>query len=273
MTDGRRSQRVTEGPVHFWVDGALVRFDDDAFDPAWLEVGLCYTTTRVRRGEPTRIERHAARLARDAAQHGLTAPLLEAVADALTGLAGAEFGRGDGIVRLQLGRDADGRTRLIGVPRPLGDEPRVWRLGRSPVVHPGPEKRAGAKLLGQGFVDDTRLWLGASPYDEALMFDAAGWLVEGSRSNIIVVDDGGRPCYADRALGGVSGIGLEVACECVPELVPARLDRAALDSAREIVAVNAVRGARPCIALDDEPIGDGTPGEFGARLGEALERV
>ena len=260
------------GPVHYWVDGALVRADDATFDATCLEVGLCYTTTRVDAGVPIRVARHAARLARDARHHGLAPPSPDAVAEAMHGLARAEFGEGDGIVRLQLGRDARGRTQLVGVPRALGEEPEQWQLGSSPITHPGPEKRGGAKLLGQSFVDDTRRWLEASRFDEALMFDAAGFLVEGSRSNVIVVDAEGRPRFADRALGGVSGIGLEIACERVPELSAARLDRRALHAAREIVAVNAVRGARPCIAIDGEAVRDGMPGAFSDRLAVELER-
>ena len=267
----RESQERIDGPFHYWVDGAVVRSDDTSLDRAMLEVGLCYTTTRIDDGEPLWPSRHAARLARDAEHHGLEAPHAGTVIAAMLALGRAEFGAGEGIVRLQLGLDAAGRTRLVGIPRSIGHEPDAWRLGASPIVHPGPEKRGGAKLLGQAFIEDTRRWLEASGFDEAIMLDAAGLLVEGSRSNLIVVDAAGRPCFADRALGGVSGVGLEVSCECVPDLAPARLGRDDLCRAREIVAVNAVRGARPCTSLDGEPVGDGTPGPFAAALAAALD--
>lgn len=268
----RGQREPAEGPVHVWVDGALSRSDDPKLDPGRLAIGLCYTTARVRNGEPRFAERHAARLARDALRHGLGAPDADTVIGALRALGRAEFEHGEGIVRLQLGRDARGDVQLVGIPRALGEEPSRWVLGTSPIAHPGPGKRGGAKLLGQAFIDETRRWLARSPFDEAIMLDGAGWLVEGSRSNLIVVDAAGCPCFADRALGGVAGIGLEVACERVPELVPARLARADLVTAREIVAVNAVRGARPCTALDGAAIGEGEPGPFAAQLSAALER-
>lgn len=267
------AREAPEGPVHYWVDGALVRRDDDAFDPAALEVGLCYTTARVERGAPRWAARHAARLARDARHHGLEPPPAEAVIAALEGLARAEFGHGAGIVRLQLGRDGHGVPRLVGVPRPLGHDPATWRLGVAPVVHPGPGARGGAKLLGQPFVDAARRWLLEADCDEALLFDAEGRLVEGSRTNVIFVDARGRPGFADRALGGVAGLGLEVCREAVPELAPARVTRAELALASEIVAVNAVRGPRPCVTLDGAPVGTGRPGPFAARLEAALARA
>ena len=94
-----------------WVDGRLrpagepaVRADDSAF----AEGRGCYTTALVRGGAPRWAERHVARLLRDARALGLPAPDPRALGRALAELARAAFGRGDGVVRLQLSRDGRG---------------------------------------------------------------------------------------------------------------------------------------------------------------------
>jgi len=259
-----------DGPAHIFVDGAVLRTDDPALDAEILRSGRCYTTTRVHGGEPTWPTRHEARLARDARHHDIPPPEPGVVVDAMRALARAEFSTGEGVVRLQLGLDAAGGVHLVGIPRPIGSEPDAWTLGIAPTVHPGPGARAGAKMLGLPFIETARLWLAASAFDEAVLFDASGHLVEGTRSNLLVVDSNGLPCFPAPALGAVAGIGLEVSRVCAPGLTPMKLTREDLSNAREIVAVNAVRGARPCIALDGRPIGTGSPGPFAEELAAAM---
>ena len=264
---------TADGPVHLWVDGAVVRSDDASLDRAVLDAGLCYTTTRVRRGRALRVHRHAERLARDARLHDLEAPDADEVVRAFQALAAAEFEDGDGVVRLELGRDPSGTTHLVGVPRPLGSEPDAWGVAEAPVVHPGPGARAGAKLCGLHFVEEARGWNQGRGLDEAALFDADGFLVEGTRSNFIVLTADGRPIHPDEELGPVAGIGLQVARLCIAELEPGRLTREDVSSAREIVAVNAVRGARPVVAWNGRRVGDGSPGEFAIELGAAMADV
>ncbi len=45
-----------------------------------------------------------------------------------------------------------------------------------------------------------------------------------------------------------------------------------LRAAQEIIAVNAVRGARPVVELDGAPVADGRPGPWSERFAEALDR-
>jgi len=260
-----------DGPFHFWVDGAVLHRDDPALDRTLLDIGHCYTTARVSDGRARWAQRHGARLARDARHHGLEPPDAETVQQALEALARAEFGTGSGVVRLQLGADERGRIHLIGVPRGLGAEPAQWRLGRAPVVHPGPGARAGAKLLELPFIASARRWLADTDFDEAALFDADGHLVEGTRANLIVAGPDGAPRFPEPSLGAVAGIGLEVARDGMEDLAPARLVEADLDRATEIVAINAVRGARPVLEWCGRMVGSGAPGPFARRLARALE--
>ena len=56
-------------------------------------------------------------------------------------------------------------------------------------------------------------------------------------------------------------------------LEEADLHRRTLEEARELIAVNAVRGARPVIELDGKPVGDGRAGPAALRLRKILEAV
>ena len=262
-----------DGPVHFHVDGAVLHRDDPGLDPSLLAVGLCYTTIRVDAGSGSWTEEHVARLGRDARSHGLPAPDADRVRHAIESLARAEFGNGEGIVRLQLGTDADGVVHLVGIPRGLGADPEVWTLGTASEIHPGPGERASAKLLGVPFIEAARKSLAASPYDEAALFDADGLLVEGTRSNLLVVLEDGTPCCPAPELGAVAGIGLQVARDRVPEISPARITGSDLDRAREIVAVNAVRGPRPIVEWNGVPVGNGRPGAFARSLTRAMSEA
>ena len=50
------------------------------------------------------------------------------------------------------------------------------------------------------------------------------------------------------------------------------ITRVDLSRARELIGVNAVRGACAITALDGQPVGDGQPGDWSRRLAEALAR-
>jgi branched-subunit amino acid aminotransferase/4-amino-4-deoxychorismate lyase len=62
----------------------------------------------------------------------------------------------------------------------------------------------------------------------------------------------------------------DVARAAVPALAERDVPRAALARAREIVALNAVRGAVPVVRLDGAPVGTGAPGPFAAQLRAVL---
>jgi D-alanine transaminase len=94
--------------------------------------------------------------------------------------------------------------------------------------------------------------------------------VEGARSNILVVPASGAPATPPVSAGGVAGVARSVVLERVPEIVERHIPEAELRSAREIIALNAVRGARPIVRLDGTPVGDGQPGPWLAKLHAAL---
>jgi branched-subunit amino acid aminotransferase/4-amino-4-deoxychorismate lyase len=228
----------------------------------------CYTSARVRGGRVWLARRHAARLARDARALGLGSLDEAACLSTLVATAQEAFGAGEGAIRLEARAAADG-PELSAHPRPLGADPPSWSAIRARTLHPGPSPAPGAKILAEPAVELARAEAAEAGADEALLFDAAGHLVEGTRTSIVVVTDSGART-PPLARGGVAGLARAVALEAGVGLIEEDIPQAALADAREIVALNAVRGARPVLQLDGAPVGVGDAGLWVRRLAEAL---
>jgi branched-chain amino acid aminotransferase len=264
---------VTERSAPIWMDGALrpasaavVRADDSAF----CEARGCYTSVRIRAGVPRFADRHVRRLVRDAAALDLPAVDPNLLRRALGELAKAAFRGGEGVVRLTLSRDGDGALHVVGVPRDLGQDPPAWRAVTAPTAHPGPVLAGGHKLtdrLVHALASDAAR---ASGVEEALLFDAAGHLVEGARTNVVALLGDGMLCTPPTERGAVAGIALEVAAERLPALARRDLSRRDVFAARGVAVTNAVRGARPLVALDGKPLGPESA-ELAERLAAVLE--
>lgn len=265
---GAGTDPESDEPDLCWLDGRLVERAAPsvrATDSAFASGRGCYTTARFRAGRVRFLARHAARLARDAARLGIGALRPERVAEGLTAAGRAAFGeRGDGVVRIQASRDGAGALHLTAVPRGLGPEPASWSAGLCSLVHEGPMPWSGAKVTNHLLFalagDEAR----ERSLDEVFLLDRDGYAIEGSRASLVIVDAGGGAATPDPARGGVAGLGLEVLRERAPEIRSRHLSRRDLLRAREIVAVNAVRGPRPVVRLDGRPVGDGTPGPSAA---------
>jgi branched-subunit amino acid aminotransferase/4-amino-4-deoxychorismate lyase len=265
-----------------WIDGELVGADLPALrvdDRARSRFSLgrsCYTTARIFAGRPRWPERHAERLARDASQLGIgrLAPAL--VVRALVETANAAFGPHDGgraaegIVRVQASRAAAARIHLLAEPRPLGDDPPFWRACTAPFPHEGPMPWSGAKVGDHLLFALARDFSDAQGVDEALLVDRDGYLIEGARSNLVVVDRAGRLSTPDLERGGVAGIARQRLQELVPELAVRNVTIGELQRAEELIAINAVRGARSCVQLDRKNVGNGRPGLWSRRISRLL---
>ncbi len=256
-------------PLHpHWVDGTLVAAAPPR-SAAPAEIA-CYTTARVSAGRAHLGRRHARRLRRDAARVGIGGIDEELVLRALAELAEAAFGGGEGIVRVEARRGEGGRPRLVGVPRPLGPDEPEWLALRAPVQHPGATRHAGCKLVGNPAYARARQAARAARVHESLLFDAAEHLVEGARSNLLVHTEAGELLTPAREWGPVAGIARELVLERVPEAREGDVSSRELGAAREIIAVNAVRGARAIVRLDGAPVGEGRPGPWAKRLAAVL---
>jgi branched-subunit amino acid aminotransferase/4-amino-4-deoxychorismate lyase len=255
-----------------WTDGRLVSLDEPvlrADDSAFAEGRGCTTSVRIEDGRPRHADRHWRRLDAGARALGLGTVDERRVRDALAALAAAAFPDGQGVVRLQVSRDGAMRTHLTGVPRPLGDDPAEWSARLVETDAPAPLS-GGHKLASRLALALAGEIAREHGDHEALIVDRAGRLVEGSRSNIFVVGADRRPVTPPLSRGAVSGIARQLVMERVPEVAERDVAAHALADAREIVATNAVRGARPITRLDGRRVGDGRAGPWSARLAAAL---
>ncbi len=237
---------------------------NEASDPTGRRLGS-YTTARVRAGRVERLERHVRRLRRDAGRLGLPLPDRQAVEDAFVSTARATFPHEDGVVRVEWSTAPGEAPRLTTSTRPLDPTPDAWRAITSSGKHPGPGDRAGTKHVAVEAWDRARAERLAAGVEEALLFDAEGRLVEGSRSSLIVVLVGDRIVTPALALGGVEGLGLECVREGPWRIQEAEIRAETLREARALLAVNAVRGVVPITRLDGRPIGDADAAALWAR--------
>lgn len=205
---------------------------------------------------------------RDARALGLGELDAERCGRELRALGREAFGEaGEGIVRLE----ARGHGVLLGSTRTLGPDPARWHAITVPVVHPGAGPAPGAKRAAVVELEQARAAADAAGADEALLFDASGHLVEGARTNLTLALADGRFVMPRLARGAVRGVALDAALAAGVPLAETDLFRDAVLRAREIVAINAGRGARPIVVLDGVPVGDGGPGPLHACLDAALD--
>ncbi len=231
-----------------------------------------YTTAKITAGRVERLEQHVARLRRDAERLGLPLPPAREAERCLLEAARAAFADGDGILRLEWSALPDGTPELRTRPRPFAPLPDRWRAAIASAIHPGPDGRANTKHVDVPAYDRAREEVASRGVEEVLLFDAEGFLVEGSRSNLLVLTADGDLVTPALALGGVEGLGLAVLRHGRREVREARLTRDDVENAREVMSVNAVRGVVPIVEIEGRPVGDGTPGPVSRRLGAAFGR-
>src|SRR5690606_32426367 len=148
----------------------------------------CYTTARVTRGAVLHLERHVARIVRDAALLGLGALAPAGARAALVDGARRAFPDGEGVIRLEARAAAGGGAPVLqATPRPLGDEPDAWRAAVASEPHPGASPWSAAKTSARAAFERALAAATAAGADEALLVDRAGRLVGGARTSHLVV--------------------------------------------------------------------------------------
>ena len=222
-------------------------------------------------GRVERVERHARRLSRDAGRLDLPLPNLREIELLFNETAAATFGRGDGIVRVEWSQAKGASPELIATPRPVGAEPAVWRAATSKATHPGPEYRRNTKYVSVQAYDIARAEVEEGDLNEVLLFDNDAFLVEGGRSNFLLVTNDGRLQAPAPELGAVEGLGLTILTESLPEIELTRISHDNVQNARELMSINIVRGVIPIVELDGRNVADGQPGPWAERLNACFE--
>ena len=225
----------------------------------------------VSRGRVERLERHAARLRRDAGDLDFLSPI-DARSNALPRAAARVVRRSATASFASNGRTARRSPELIASPRATPLRQTALARRHIKVVHPGREFRANTKYVDVDAYDSRREDVANSDFDEVLLFDAGGNLVEGSQSNCLAVLADGRLITPTLEAGGVEGIGLAIVRDDYPELYETWISGESLDDAHELMSVNTVRGVVPIVELDGKAIGAGVAGPWAIRLAAIFAR-
>lgn len=249
------------------LDPPVVSADDRGF---LLGDGL-FETIRLYRGRPFRLAAHLRRLAEGAGRVGIDwPPDLEGRVERSV----AGWGGDDGALRITLTRGGEGGVRPEeGAASRAAIRITPWRAeGRwyeeglrahaAGVVASG-ALTAGLKTLGYlERVQAVRTAV-ARGGDEALLSDERGALVEGSASNLLVVEEG-RVLAPGPAQGALPGITREVVLARLRddgfEVAERTVPRAEAHAAAEILLTSSLREVVPVVELDGRPVGEGCPG-------------
>ena len=236
-----------------------------------------FTTLRLIGGRPAMLADHHHRLSEQAGALDL-GPIsaLGTLWARCLELAQAE-GMTDGAARVTLFRDVDGVGELIQLrPRPYGPDEfrRGFALKRTPA-------ESGAALAGLKTIAYLRYLLAkraatAAGFDEALLVDGSGRVLEGATSNIFCVRNGllVTPPAADGLLPGiVRGAILGGRCGVTAE--ERSLVWEELIGADEVFVTNSLMGVMPVRGLDGQSLA-AVPGPVTRRVARAfgeLERA
>lgn len=277
-----------------WIDGHLTNDEAPVFsspvadptscDPKALSELGCFTTVRAKAGQPTYLHAHLQRLQRDACTLGLVGLDLEACRRALLELAAAGFTdepNQQGIIRLTLSPlspssspsssppSHHSSTRIHGTTRPWVPLPSTWRAVRATSPHPGPHAWGGAKLASRALYDSATQQAVTAHAREALFFDEAECLIEGSLSNLLFVLPDGTLATPPLKRGPVAGIARELCLQHLPTVLEYDLKYQDLPQVLGLFAINAVRGAVRISHMDDVALGSANS----ALSDEAFEKV
>jgi branched-subunit amino acid aminotransferase/4-amino-4-deoxychorismate lyase len=216
------------------------------------------------------MDRHVARM-RDGARALRFGDLdHETIRRALNELAAKALPEGEGVIRLQVSADREGGIHLTGVARTLGEDKALWSAIIASQPHDGASVLQGRKItsrLALALAMDEAKQAGVA---EALLLDSESNLVEGARTNILVVGPDESLSTPPLESGAVAGIARSIVIEQIAKIEQRTISKNELFSATEIIAINAVRGARPITQLGGQTVGNGSPGAWSLRVAAIL---
>jgi branched-subunit amino acid aminotransferase/4-amino-4-deoxychorismate lyase len=229
-----------------------------------------FETLRLRAGEPQFWDEHICRFEAGCGYYGLcqapNSPTLRKAAEELV----AVNGIAEGVVRWSAWRNGDGSGTnwqvALTPPRPHMTK-HCWSASVSPVPLPLPGSDTKHKHLGRRLWQEALRAARARGFDEALLVNGEGWLVEGAISNVFCVENGviRTPALACGPLPGITRAQvIRLAREAGVPIAEEPLRPADAGAADELFLTNALVGIRPLIALDGVP--KPGPGPVTARL-------
>jgi branched-chain amino acid aminotransferase len=255
------------------------------FDHGFLFGEGIYETLRTYDREPFLLDRHLARLRESARLMALDVPFSDAELTArVAETVAAHADLDEAYIRMMLTRgvgeisyslsSCEAPTLVIIVKPLLAPPERVFtegiqialvgvRRNHRDALNPTIKSN---NLLNNALAMQEAYRRGA---DEALMLNQAGELVECSQSNVFLVRQGAAltpPLSAGLLPGITRQFVLELTKEAGLPGGEARLTPGDLAAADEVFLTGTTREITPVVAVDDRPVGDGSPGAVTKRL-------
>ncbi|HKY33231.1 MAG TPA: aminotransferase class IV [Candidatus Polarisedimenticolia bacterium] len=260
-------------------------------DHGFLYGDSVYETVRTYGGRPFLVERHLERLSRSAAAIRLPLPWsFGHVRSEMDRTLARAPGAGERALRIMatrgpgpLGYDpalcpSPTLVILLRTLRPPAADQRERGLSaaivpvrRNPIESLDPRIKS-SNLLNNILAAQQAKDAGA---DEAILFNTAGHLAEGTNTNVFFVSDGTlrTPSLDCGLLSGVTReVVLELAAEAAIPAEEGRYGEQALRSAREIFLTSTTREIVPIAVLDGRAVGEGRRGPVTARLQSLFDR-
>jgi len=240
-------------------------------------IGL-FETMRSFKGRVFALDEHLRRLRRSCPVMGMRAPLKYALEKTVKE-AIKKWGLEDAYVRLEVFKKPKGQgifvlTKKISLPA-LGK----YRQGFSLALYQGgalgrpPYHRI--KSLDHSFYTGLTCWARERGFDEALFLNGRSYLVEGSRTNVFLVKDGGvvTPAVSCGCLPGVTrGLVMRLLKKLKIRVKEARIPLKDIFCQDEIFVTNSLMGVMPATRVNNKPVGSGRVGELTRLAMSAYEK-
>ena len=245
-----------------------------------------YEVIKVLDGRPRDLARHLDRLERSMAALEIRPPASRDSLQAVIREVLRRNGLRQALLYIQVTRGAAARNHVF----PTGARSSLVVTARRPAFPSAGERQAGIGVITQpdfrwGRCDIKSISLLANVLArqkarehgcrEAWLVADDGRVTEGSASNVYLVDRAGRLIthpLGERILGGITrSVLLELARGDGIEVVERPFDQAELATAREAALSSTSSLVLPVVRVDDQVVGDGTPGPVIGRLMELYQ--
>ncbi len=257
-----------------WFDGELVKAEDSflhSLTPGVLKAQGVFETMRAREGRAVGFEDHLRRMSRGLKVLGIRRPASWAMIPQKVSCVVKANRFKDARVRLMVWQKG-GRFHEAFIAEPLClPTARTYAQGFKGMLTGGHRRQGNVpiKSLDYKVFRQSLQKARAAGFDEALLLNRQGELIEGSRTNIFLVKGGAlfTPSPAAGCLPGITRQAvLDLARRFKVRCVRRRLKAADLFEADEAFLTNSWMGVMPLTFVGGRPIADGRPGPLTLKI-------